>query len=200
MPSTKANIGIVVTNTGDGGAGGGDGGGTSFHGLPPGGSTSSTLVKRSADDFDAAWQPPGVAARSYAAIVGRAATLSIANNASTQVIMDAIAYDPYGITGLSAGGDPRNITLTPGFWVIEAHIIWAPNGTGTRTLSFNFGGPNVPVDTRSATGGGHADRSAAPINRAVVSNTPLRLVAYQDSGGALGITEAHLSAVRIGPS
>lgn len=194
MTTTKANIGVIVTGAS---GSGGDGGGVTFHGLPPGGTTSSSLIKRSDADFDAVWQPPGIEARSYGAIIGRNANMIIPHNLTTQVIMDIVGYDPYLIAGLSNGGNPRCIFLVPGFWIIEARLIWDESGAGTRTLTLNFGGDNIPINTVIGLGG-HPTRMAAPDHRDVTTEPFVKLCAYQDSGSPLAITNAHISAVRIG--
>jgi hypothetical protein len=92
--------------------------------------------------------------------------------------------------------NPGRITFTvAGVYLIGGSVVFASNATGYRYVGFTGDVPNYR-DTRVAINGAATYVSFA-VARPVTVSEYATMVAYQTSGGALGISDAEFWAMRL---
>jgi len=137
------------------------------------------------------------------AVVTRAATQSIPNNALTVITWDTIVINDY-TTPLFSLGAPTVITLTePGFYSVSAHVSFDPNASGYRQIRIEFSG--TPVTAQSLNNLGASVGIDLNIGANVYTSTSIntiRVTVFQNSGGSLNTAVSpiipRLSVARIG--
>lgn len=149
------------------------------------------------------WKSVRAVDKTPRAVVTRAVTQSIPNNALTAITWDTVVINDY-VLPLFALGAPTIITLQePGFYSVSAHVSFAANATGYRQIRIEFSG--TPVTAQSLNNLGASVGIDLNIGANVYTPTTtdtIRVTVFQNSGGALGTATSpiipRLSVARIG--
>lgn len=132
----------------------------------------------------------------------RTDTLSVPHNTGTGINWTHQEYDTDEIHHPAA--EPQNLTCkTPGIYLVNAYIVWAPNAVGFRLLNIeNTIAPWLRI--RHITWGNADVQSTNQIVRLITLalNQKLYLTLVQTSGGALDVwcalERSHFSMQRVG--
>lgn len=142
----------------------------------------------------ASWLPLALA-QPPRAIVARTTNQSINNNTVTAVSFDSEVLDPDGLITVTA----TTITLArAGVYMLAGGATFTNNATGDRLLLLNVGGSEL------IGGGNSAPASATNTTRmnaaqCILANASdtITMTVLQTSGGALNLTGARLSVIRL---
>lgn len=149
------------------------------------------------------WKSVRAVDKTPRAVVSRAISQSIPNNALTVITWDTIVINDY-VTPMFSLGAPTIITMTePGFYSISAHVSFAPNAAGYRQIRIEMNGN--PITAQSLNNLGASVGIDLNIGANVYTPTAIdqiRVTVFQNSGGALGTSTSpiipRLSVARIG--
>lgn len=141
-----------------------------------------------------AWLPLALA-QPPRCIVARTTNQSISNNTVTAISWDSEVLDPDGLIAVTA----TTVTIArAGVYLLTAGATFTNNGTGDRLLLLNVGGSEL------VGGGNSAPASVTNTTRmnaaqCIVANASdaITVSVLQTSGGALNLTGARLSVIRL---
>jgi hypothetical protein len=136
------------------------------------------------NDMVAALAALGAGTQPYVALTD-SNNQSIANTTLTDVTFATEAEDTFGMHS----GSSASVTIPTSYSIAIAQVVWATGGTGTRQLQIhNTGVAVVGVATAPPFSTAGYVQCVAIFRAA--AGTAVRVVAYQDSGGAINILGA----------
>lgn len=134
------------------------------------------------------------ASRFRGAIVSRAATQTISNSSTTAVSWDTETKDD---DSFYASGSQVTAS-SPGWYVMNAYVKWASNGTGKRVLDLRLNGSTNLASQSSATNATHLIVDAAlSIVYFLDKNDYIEATVFQNSGGDLAVSSATFYWARL---
>lgn len=128
--------------------------------------------------------------RMRARVHGNAATQSIPNNASTDVVFDTVDFDTAGLLSANQFVMPSTGKIT-GAWLLHAHITWAAATLGLREADILANGSVIASDLVDI---GGADESSVDVQ--ILVNDPNAGTAFKvqvkqtSGGGALNLNKS----------
>jgi hypothetical protein len=130
-----------------------------------------------------------------------AAAQSIANNASTALALTAeqFDHDPNGSIHDTSGVPVASSAVTcrtTGVYHMTGYATFAVSGTGVRQLALRLNGATYLASTTVAGLSGNLTDMNVATAYLMTATDYVELVAYQNSGGALNVTEAALTVVK----
>lgn len=153
-------------------------------------SNSYALLSRMAAAWAVVLAVGGVVSR-VGVKMRRAANQSIPDNTLTSVTFDSTDYDDGSYWG---GG--INSTLPAGRWLVKANAEFASNATGFRAAILRIGISSLMAHSPAAVSGA-VSKVSVIASVLLTSSTTVGLQVRQNSGGALNVEEAILSAERM---
>lgn len=151
---------------------------------------------------DIAYLAAGLAGTTFSGVkLSRSANQSIPDSTDTAISWSSEVYDlgSWWSSGetitVPAGAIPEGGSQIA--CLVIAAATFATNGTGSRRLRIDVGGDVVASWPVSALSG---DQTSLVLSDVVVVEAAddIEILAYQSSGGALNVTEARLTIVRLG--
>lgn len=123
----------------------------------------------------------------------RRSNQSVPNNAITSVVFVTEEWDTDGMIDLVANSG-RITVVTPGIYMVMARIVFAGNGTGYRTIHlvrYNAAGvAQNDIEFRQDSPGTVAGTVGGAFMFQCIATDYFRVEVFQNSGGALNLTEA----------
>jgi len=130
------------------------------------------------------------------ASVYTSAAISIANGGGgAQVPFDSEYYDIYSLHDNVTNNTRINLPFT-GKWEIQYQTKWATNTSGTRITRLKLSGVDVPTSEIITSGTSRSSNATIQVN--ATGGNYVELYVYQDSGGALNLNYAAITAKYIG--
>lgn len=131
----------------------------------------------------------------------RSTTQSIANATNSTVVLSTATNSDYVTLDTATGV----FTIKEsGTYILRTMCVWANNATGTRTIRYdNSANVNYSYSSQTRTassldsGGGDRIQENAYVYAFTAGDT-VKLVIYQDSGGALNCQSAQMTVARLG--
>lgn len=145
------------------------------------------------------WKAVRAVDKTPRAAVSRSTTQSIPNNTATAISFDTIIVNDY-VLPLFSLGSPTIITLTePGMYQITASATFDPNASGFRRVNIELAGTVVATNVADNLGASVAvGMSISALVYTATTTDQVRFIVTQNSGGALNIDLARMSAARVG--
>jgi len=148
-------------------------------------------------DNGASWVTLVPASAVVGARVSLASAASIANNTAAMVSWTTVEHDD---SSLFAAGSPTKLTAPATGWYSAGGMIhWAANGTGNRNADIRVNGTAFPGGTSNNPVTGHAIdvKHAFSVAVYLTAGDYIEMLVFQNSGGALNISEGAMFLVRI---
>jgi len=134
-------------------------------------------------------RPPLIlAAGSPAARVYNSANISVANFSHQYLTFNSERFDNDSIHSTSSNTD-RLTAPSAGVYLIQAHVRFASNATGTRALRLQVNGSTlIALRSQAAVAAGYGQTELEiSTTYKLAANDYVRVSAFQDSGGALNV-------------